>query len=125
MAAGILPPEARLDESAIDYHKGCYTGQEVISRLRSVGQVNRRLERLAVRSGSVEPGWLIAVRNDDGTVTNAGGITSAAWHPARREGIALGYVKRSAAGSALLAGPPGDMPAVAVEIRKPLDDTGP
>ena len=125
LAGGILPPEARLDESAIDYHKGCYTGQEVISRLRSVGQVNRRLERLTVRSGTVEPGSQIIVRQDDGRLTNAGVITSAAWHPVRQEGIALGFVKRSSSGAALLAGPPGAEPAAAVEIRKTLDDAEP
>src|SRR6202008_642685 len=38
-----LPPEAGLDLTHIDYHKGCYIGQEVISRLRSVGHVNRQL----------------------------------------------------------------------------------
>jgi len=125
MAGGILPPEARLDESAIDYHKGCYTGQEVISRLRSVGQVNRRLERLTVRGGMVEPGWQIVARQLDGAFTNAGSITSAAWHPVRQEGLALGFVKRSAAGAALLAGSIGAEPAYVVEIRKPLDDSEP
>ncbi len=38
-----LPPEAGLDQTAIDYNKGCYIGQEVISRIKSVGHVNRRL----------------------------------------------------------------------------------
>ncbi len=125
LAGGILPPEARLDESAIDYHKGCYTGQEVISRLRSVGQVNRKLERFTVPSGTVEPGWPIVSRQEDGTFTNAGGITSASWHPVRQEGIALGFVKRSSAAVPLLAMPPGGEPAAAVEIRKTLDDTKP
>lgn len=40
-----LPPEAGLERTHIDYHKGCYIGQEVISRLRSVGHVNRLLRR--------------------------------------------------------------------------------
>ena len=38
-----LPPEALLDATHIDYHKGCYIGQEVISRIKSVGHVNRTL----------------------------------------------------------------------------------
>ena len=41
-----LPPEAGLDRTHIDYHKGCYIGQEVISRLKSVGHVNRRLVQI-------------------------------------------------------------------------------
>jgi len=40
-----LPPEAGLDKTHVDYHKGCYIGQEVISRLKSVGHVNRALQR--------------------------------------------------------------------------------
>jgi folate-binding protein YgfZ len=38
-----LPQEARLEVLAVDFDKGCYVGQEVVSRLRSVGHVNRRL----------------------------------------------------------------------------------
>lgn len=40
-----LPPEAGLDKTHVDYHKGCYIGQEVISRLKSVGHVNRTLRK--------------------------------------------------------------------------------
>ena len=35
LLAGMLPPEARLEETDISYHKGCYIGQEVISRIKS------------------------------------------------------------------------------------------
>ncbi|MFV0415082.1 MAG: YgfZ/GcvT domain-containing protein [Chthoniobacterales bacterium] len=38
-----LPAEVGLDHSAIDFHKGCYLGQEVISRIQSVGHVNHTL----------------------------------------------------------------------------------
>jgi hypothetical protein len=38
-----LPPEAGFESDAISSTKGCYIGQEVISRLRSVGHVNRHL----------------------------------------------------------------------------------
>ncbi len=38
-----LPPEAGLDAHAISYTKGCYIGQEVISRIKTVGKVPRRL----------------------------------------------------------------------------------
>jgi tRNA-modifying protein YgfZ len=40
---GILPPEAGLDATDISYQKGCYIGQEVISRIKSAGKVNKRL----------------------------------------------------------------------------------
>jgi tRNA-modifying protein YgfZ len=38
-----LPPEASLEARAISYTKGCYTGQEVISRMKSAGKTNRHL----------------------------------------------------------------------------------
>ncbi|MFC5051684.1 YgfZ/GcvT domain-containing protein [Rubritalea spongiae] len=51
-----LPPEAGLEARAISYTKGCYTGQEVISRMRSAGKTNRHLVQLelseAVDAGS-------------------------------------------------------------------------
>lgn len=49
-----LPNEAGLEGDAISYTKGCYLGQEVMARLKAMGQVRRRLRR--VRSaGSVVP----------------------------------------------------------------------
>jgi folate-binding protein YgfZ len=39
----IIPPEANLAERAIDYEKGCYIGQEVISRMKMSGQIRQRL----------------------------------------------------------------------------------
>ncbi len=41
-----LPAEAGLDRTHIDFHKGCYIGQEVVSRIKSVGRVNRCLVRI-------------------------------------------------------------------------------
>lgn len=38
-----LPNEGGLDEVAISYTKGCYLGQEVMARLKNLGQVRRRL----------------------------------------------------------------------------------
>jgi folate-binding protein YgfZ len=39
----IIPIEANLEARAIDYEKGCYIGQEVISRMKMSGQTNKRL----------------------------------------------------------------------------------
>jgi len=41
-----LPQEGALDAQAVSYSKGCYTGQEVMSRLRTMGRVRRRLVRV-------------------------------------------------------------------------------
>lgn len=47
-----LPNEGSLETEAISYTKGCYLGQEVIARLKSMGQVRRRLVRVR---GAGEP----------------------------------------------------------------------
>lgn len=38
-----LPNEGGLEESALSFTKGCYLGQEVMARLKNLGQVRRRL----------------------------------------------------------------------------------
>ena len=47
-----LPNEGGLEAAAISYTKGCYLGQEVMARLKSMGQVRRRLLRVR---GTGEP----------------------------------------------------------------------
>lgn len=43
ITGGEFPAELGLDRWAVDFHKGCYLGQEVISRIKSVGRVKRSL----------------------------------------------------------------------------------
>jgi folate-binding protein YgfZ len=50
---GELPNEGGLESTAISYNKGCYLGQEVMARLKSMGQVRRRL--LRVKGSSAAP----------------------------------------------------------------------
>lgn len=89
-----LPPEAGLDRTHIDYHKGCYIGQEVISRLKSVGHVNRELTGFIVRDGSLAPGARLFAPGDD--EHPIGTVTSVAFSFALEKPIALGYLKRGA-----------------------------
>lgn len=51
---GDLPNEAGLEADAVSYSKGCYLGQEVMARLKAMGQVRRRLVRVA-GPGAVPP----------------------------------------------------------------------
>ncbi|WP_156468805.1 YgfZ/GcvT domain-containing protein [Cephaloticoccus capnophilus] len=55
-----LPQEggASFEQSAVSYTKGCYLGQEVMSRLRSMGRVRRSL--VLVRSEGIAPSELPA-----------------------------------------------------------------
>lgn len=43
ITANEFPAELGLDSWAVDFHKGCYLGQEVISRIESVGRAKRSL----------------------------------------------------------------------------------
>lgn len=47
LGAGDLPNEGGLETEAVAYSKGCYLGQEIMSRLRTKGRIRRRLVRVA------------------------------------------------------------------------------
>lgn len=85
-----LPAEAGLDKTAIDFHKGCYLGQEVISRIESVGRVNRSLVPLAILEGNVSAGDDLFPAEADEDAKPTGRITSLT----SDQRLALGYVKR-------------------------------
>ena len=46
IGSGELPQEGALEDGAVSFTKGCYLGQEVMSRLHSMGQVRRHLVRV-------------------------------------------------------------------------------
>jgi tRNA-modifying protein YgfZ len=50
-----LPQEANLEEDAISYHKGCYLGQEVMARIRAMGQVRRTLAQVRLVAAAEGP----------------------------------------------------------------------
>lgn len=95
-----IPVEAGLDKTAIDYHKGCYMGQEVISRLKSIGHVNRELRGFISRDGQpLQPG--MRLESPDAPGKDAGTITSTAYSFALEKPVALGYLKRGISVDAL------------------------
>jgi folate-binding protein YgfZ len=89
----IIPIEANLEDSCIDYEKGCYIGQEVISRMKMSGQRNKSLCGLIAADDVplIAGGKLF--RADDGK-KEVGWITSATCSDRLGKHIALGYVKR-------------------------------
>lgn len=97
-----LPAEAGLDRTHIDFHKGCYIGQEVISRIKSVGHVNRSLCGFVSKTGAPIPSSAKII-TADAPETALGNITSATFSPLLSRPIALGYLKRNASESGLLA----------------------
>jgi len=100
----IIPVEANLEASSIDYEKGCYIGQEVISRMKMSGQRNKRLCGLvSISSAPLISDIRLTSEAEPGK--DAGWITSATSSDRLGE-IALGYVKRgfNETGTRLLAG---------------------
>src|SRR6266705_4700003 len=94
-----IPHEAGLQDSHISYTKGCYTGQEIVERVRSRGQVNRQRVELVFPGDAVpQAGAVLTVDGKEvGYVTRAAKV----WDPPRV--IGMGYVRReaSAVGSTL------------------------
>lgn len=107
-----LPPEAGLDRTHIDYHKGCYIGQEVISRLKSVGHVNRRLVGFISASGAPLERESKIFPASAPAGEPCGVVTSVGWSFALERPVALGYLRRSA--------PPGDF-----VVRREADSAEP
>lgn len=85
-----IPHEAGLQNSHISYTKGCYTGQEIVERVRSRGQVNRSRVSLKfdTRTQPVPNTPLLFEGKENGYVTRA------AFSPAVNSFIGMGYVRR-------------------------------
>ena len=99
LTSDIIPPEANLAECAIDYEKGCYIGQEVISRIKMSGQLRQRLCRLTSEN-ALTPGMELRANTK-----LVGRITSAAFSARLNAHIGLAMVKRghTDAGTSLAA----------------------
>lgn len=112
LTVGLLPPEAGLEGTDISYQKGCYIGQEVISRIKSAGKVNKRLVRMTFDA---------AIPTADGNLADADGrpageLTSVS--PLAENGVrhALGYLKRGVNDVFLVAADGSRHP---VQVRNP------
>jgi folate-binding protein YgfZ len=93
----MIPHEAALENTHVSFNKGCYTGQEIVERVRSRGHVNRK--RVSLNFSTSDPPAA-------GTKLRAGGaeigfVTSSAFSPSAGAAIGMGYVRReqSAPGS--------------------------
>jgi len=88
-----LPPEAGIVERAVDQAKGCYTGQEVIVRIRDRGHVNKHLRRLELGDAPA-PAAGTPLLAPDGSGKVVGEIRSVVQSPAAGGVLALAYVRR-------------------------------
>jgi folate-binding protein YgfZ len=92
-----IPHEAGLQDSHISYTKGCYTGQEIVERVRSRGQVNR--VRVTLKYDAPQPPAPGTALLSEGK--EAGHTTRASFSPALNSPIGMAYLRRekSAPGS--------------------------
>src|SRR5208283_4487199 len=97
-------PQETGQARALNFTKGCYLGQEIVERIRSRGAVHRQFSAFAVEGGLPEPGAKILAGGKD--EKEVGEITSSAILPLAGgdRAVALGYLRREAAGKDLRAG---------------------
>lgn len=86
----VIPHEAALEATHISFSKGCYTGQEIVERVRSRGHVNRI--RVGLKFTTVSPP-AIGARLRAGAA-EVGVVTSAAMSPAAGSPIGMGYLRK-------------------------------
>src|SRR5436309_15724618 len=112
LSAEIIPVEANLEQRCIDYEKGCYIGQETISRMKMSGQRNKQLCGLVSLKNTPLAAGMRLIGPEEKEI---GWITSATRSDGRE--IALGYVKRgfNSVGSKLEARS-ADQPVVSAEV---------
>ena len=110
---GMFPADVGLEERAVSFSKGCYIGQEVISRIQSSGKHPKEIVRLA-GTGLIQGMELILDANPEVVV---GKVTSTTGDRA------LGWVKQGAltADSRLLAR--GEAPTLAVPVSLASSET--
>lgn len=92
-----IPHQAALEKTHINFSKGCYTGQEIVERVRSRGHIQRQRVLFRLAGGAVpNPGEPLFATNAEGSAegkTEVGFVTSAAKSPATGAIIGMGYVR--------------------------------
>src|SRR3954452_13800189 len=105
MYGDAFPHETNMDRlHGVDFDKGCYVGQEVVSRMQHRGTARSRIVRLVVEGARPETG--IAIVAGDKPVGTMGSAAA---------GIGLGLLRLDRVADALEAGVP--LTAGGIEIR--------
>jgi aminomethyltransferase len=86
----MIPHEAVLENTHISFSKGCYTGQEIVERVRSRGHVNRK--RVSLKFSTTEPPEPATKLRAAGA--EVGYVTSSAFSAAANAAIGMGYLRR-------------------------------
>ncbi len=95
LLASTLPHEAGITERAVSFTKGCYIGQEVVSRIQSVGSPSRKLCLLTPlrAGGDLLPGAELHPHGQPDSKP-CGQVTSAGFSFTLDKPVALAYLKR-------------------------------
>jgi tRNA-modifying protein YgfZ len=111
MYGDAFPHETNMDRlHGVDFDKGCYVGQEVVSRMQHRGTARTRTIRVIVDSPAPEPGAaILAGEKPVGTMGSTAG----------HEGLAL--IRTDRAADAFHAGVPLTAGGVAIRIAEPND----
>jgi hypothetical protein len=111
MYGGAFPHETNMDRlHGVDFEKGCYVGQEVVSRMQHRGTARTRTVRVILEDASPEPGTVILAGDKPvGTMGSSCG------------GVGLALVRTDRIADALEAGTPLTTGGLAVRLADPND----
>jgi folate-binding protein YgfZ len=90
----VIPHEAGLEISHVSYTKGCYTGQEIVERVRSRGHVNRRRVGVAFTGDAVPPAKTPLLAGGTEGSAEVGRVSRAGFSYALGQPIGMAYVRR-------------------------------
>ncbi|MBI2605319.1 MAG: hypothetical protein HYW49_04485 [Deltaproteobacteria bacterium] len=92
--SNVMPLEAGLEDT-VPENKGCYPGQEVIEKIRAIGQVPRRIVCIHAAGAAPASGTKIEGRIEGAPPAEAGVLTSVATDPTdSSKWVGLGIVKK-------------------------------
>lgn len=115
----VFPPEAGLEARGMSFTKGCYIGQEILSRIKTTGKMPRVMVGWEAQAPdtAVAAGEGLFMVDESGAAKAVGVITSVARHPSRGVLTGLALVRQGAAApdSVLLVG--SDVPRIAASIK--------
>jgi folate-binding protein YgfZ len=111
MYGDAFPHETNMDRlHGVDFDKGCYVGQEVVSRMQHRGTARTRTVRLILEDLAPEAGVaIVAGEKPLGTMGSSAG------------GIGLGLLRIDRAADALDAGVPLTAGGIAIRLADPAD----
>ena len=99
-----FPQEAGLEEKSMSFSKGCYIGQEILSRIKMSGKTPRKLVTFVAQEAAGMPGTGagqsaaadLALYSQDGEAApkEAGRVTSITRHPGLDRVAGLAYVRQ-------------------------------